>query len=105
MDTFSIYFDFVSVVVNHRTCYKDEKCWKIPEHMVTCGDLNGHFGKTWSGFEGLHGGHGYGVRSPEGARILELCVAADLVITNKFFTKCDSQLLTFRSGNACSQID
>ena len=73
--------------------------------LLVCGDLNGHVGKTSSGFEGLHGGHGYGVRNPEGTRILELCVAADLVITNTFFTKCDSQLLTFRSGNACSQTD
>ena len=73
--------------------------------LIVCGDLNGHVGKISSGFEGLHGGHGYGVRNPEGTRILELCVAADLVITNTFFTKCDSQLLTFRSGNACSQID
>ena len=75
------------------------------EMLLVCGDLNGHVGKTSSGFEGLHGGHGYGVRNPEGTRILELCVAADLVITNTFFTKCDSQLLNFRSGNACSQTD
>ena len=40
-----------------------------------------------------------------GTRILELCAAADLVITNTYFSKCDNQLLTFRSGNACSQID
>ena len=47
--------------------------------LLVCGDLNGHVGKTSSGFEGLHGGHGYGVRNPEGARIIELCVAADLL--------------------------
>ena len=75
------------------------------EMLLVCGDLNGHVGKTSSGFEGLHGGLGYGVRNPEGTRILELCAAADLVITNTYFTKCDSQLLTFHSGNACSQTD
>ena len=75
------------------------------EMLLVCGDLNGHVGKMSSGFEDLHGGHGYGVRNPEAARILELCVAADLVIANTFFTMCDCQLLTFRSGNACSQID
>ena len=73
--------------------------------MLVCGDLNGRVGKTSSGFEGLHGGHDYGVRNPEGTRILELCAATDLVITNTYFAKCDSQLLTFRFGNACSQID
>ena len=73
------------------------------EMLLVCCDLNGHVGKDSSGLEGLHGRHGYGARNPDGTRILELCVAADLVITNTFFTKCDSQLLTFRSGNACSQ--
>ena len=75
------------------------------EMLLVCGDLNGHVGKTSSGFEGVHGGHGCGVRNQEGTRILELCAAADLVITNTYFTKRDSQLLTFRSGNAYSQID
>ena len=70
--------------------------------LLVCGDLNGHVGKTSGDFEDLHGGYGYGVRNPEVTRILELCAAADLVITNTYFTKCDSQLLTFHSGNACS---
>ena len=52
------------------------------EMLLVCGDLNGHVGKTSSGFEGVHGGHGCGVRNPEGTRILELCAAADLVIPN-----------------------
>ena len=42
------------------------------EMLLVCGDLNGHVGKTSSGFEGLHGGHGYGVRNAEGTRMLEL---------------------------------
>ena len=51
-------------------------------------------------------GHGYGERNPEGTRILELCTAADLILTNTHFTKkmmlC---LITYRSGNSSSQID
>ena len=35
----------------------------------------------------------------------ELCAAADLVISNTYFTKYDSQLLSFCSVNVCSQID
>ena len=31
------------------------------EMLIVCGDLNGHVGETSRGFEGLHGGHGYGV--------------------------------------------
>ena len=75
------------------------------EILLVCGDLNGHVGKTSSGFEGIHGGHGYGIRNSEGTRVLELYAAADLVITNTYFTKCDSHLLTYRCGNACSQVD
>ena len=73
--------------------------------LIVCGDLNGHVGKTSDGFEGIHGGKGFGVRNSEGTRILELCAAADLVVTNTLFTKPDNHLVTYRSGKACSQID
>ena len=75
------------------------------EMLIVCGDLNGHVGKTSDGFEGIHGGQGFGVRNSEGTRILELCAAADLVITNTLFTKPNNHLVTFRSGKVCSQID
>ena len=51
------------------------------------------------------GGHGYGIRNSEGTRVFKLCAAADLVTTNTYFIKCDSHLLTYSSGNACSKID
>ena len=53
----------------------------------------------------MHGVYGYGITNLEGTKAYELCAAADLVITNTYFTKCDSQLSTYRSGNGCSQID
>ena len=34
--------------------------------LLACGDLNGHVEKTSSGFEGILGGHGYGIRNSEG---------------------------------------
>ena len=73
--------------------------------LIVCGDLNGHVGKTSDGFEGIHGGRGFGVCNPEGTRILDLCAAAGLVVTNTHFTKLDSRLVTYRSGNSCLQID
>ena len=73
--------------------------------LLVCSYLNDHVRKTSVGFEGIHGGHAYGVRNSESTRVLELCAAADLVITNTYFTKFNSQLLTYRSGNSCSQID
>ena len=64
------------------------------EMLLVCGELNGHVGKTSSLFDDVHGGHGYGIKNSEGTRIRKLCAAADLVITNTYFIKCDSQLLT-----------
>ena len=75
------------------------------ETLVVAGDLNGHVGRTSNGFDGLHGGHGFGTRNPDGTRILDMCAAADLVITNTFFCKSDSRLVTYRSGANQSQVD
>ena len=63
--------------------------------LLVCSDLNGHVGKISSRSDGINDGHGYGIRNSEGTRVLKLCAAADLVITNKYFTKCDCQLLTY----------
>ena len=35
------------------------------ETLLVCGDINGHIGKLANGFEGVHGGHGYGERNTE----------------------------------------
>ena len=58
-----------------------------------------------SGFRGIHGGYGYGIRNSHGTSVLEFCFAADPVITNTYFIKCDSHLLSYCSGNAYAQID
>ena len=73
--------------------------------LLVCSGQNGHVRKISSGFEGTLTGYGFGIRNSEGTRVLELCAAADLVITNTYFIKCDSHLLSYHSGNACSQID
>ena len=39
--------------------------------VVLGGDLNGHVGQKSEGYEGVHGGFGYGVRNVEGEKILE----------------------------------
>ena len=75
------------------------------EFLAVCGDLNGHVGKATCGFDGVHGNCGYGERNPEGITILDLCTAADLAVTNTFFTKSDSRLITYHSGTAQSQVD
>ena len=57
------------------------------EMLLRCGYLNGHIWKLRVGLkvymEGL-------VNESNGTRVLELCAATDLVITNTYFTKSDS---------------
>ena len=71
---------------------------KIPpsEVLIPGGDWNGHVGSTADGFEGVHGGFGYGVRNSDGDRILEFALAHDLIIGNTLFMKRDNHLITYK---------
>ncbi len=73
--------------------------------VIIAGDLNGHVGKASEGYEGIHGGRGYGTRDTEGERILELASATDMVVANTMFDKRDSKLITYVSGDVSTQID
>jgi hypothetical protein len=42
----------------------------IGERLFIGGDLNGHVGTSNTGFEGVHGGFGYGCRNQEGEDVL-----------------------------------
>ena len=75
------------------------------EMLVLGGDFNGHVGKHSAGFEGVLGGSGYGMKNQDGLRILDFCVANKLAITNTFFHKNKSRLITFSSGGNHTQID
>ena len=73
--------------------------------MSVCGDFNGHVGKSPESFNVVHGGYGFGSRNGDGIRILDLCAAANLGITNTYFMKPNSHLVTYLSGNSCTQAD
>ena len=73
--------------------------------FVILADLNGHVGSEAMGYEGIHGGWGYGTRNAEGERILEFALAMNMVICNTAFKKRESHLVTYRSGGSSSQID
>jgi hypothetical protein len=77
----------------------------VSEKLFIGGDLNGHVGSTRVGFDGVHGGFGYGSRNQEGEDILNFALAYDLFIANSLFRKRVSHLVTFSSGQHCSQID
>ena len=64
------------------------------DNLLVGGDFNGHVGKNADSYEGTHGGCGYGLRNNEGERILELRLAMNMVVTNSFFMKRDSRLIT-----------
>ena len=82
---------------------------RIPrsELLIPCGDWNGHVGHAGTEYREVHGGMGYGRSEPdvEGERILEYALAFDLLLGNTCFKKRDSHLITYKSGNAATQID
>ena len=75
------------------------------EMVILGGDLNGHVGAESLGFEGVHGGHGFGTRNREGERILEFGDALDMIVCNTMFIKDMNKLITYTSGGDRSQID
>jgi hypothetical protein len=77
----------------------------ISEKLFIGGDLNGHVGSTRVGFIGVNRGFGYGSRNQEGEGILNFALAYDLIVANTLFRKRVSHLVTFSSGQHCSQIN
>nr|GEV63277.1 craniofacial development protein 2-like [Tanacetum cinerariifolium] len=56
-----------------RECPADER-------LIIGGDSNGHIGAASDGYEGVHGGFGFGDRNKEGRTILEFATAHDMVV-------------------------
>ena len=75
------------------------------EILFVCRDFIGHIGKNADGYEGVHGGRGFGRRNEESERILELAVAHNLDVPNSLFIKRESHLPTYQSGKNQSHID
>jgi len=76
--------------------------WNEVFHLVSCipqneivvlaGDVNGHVGSSNVGYDGKHGGFGYGDWNADGSRILDFANGLNLVICNTLFMKQESQL-------------
>ena len=75
------------------------------EVVMIGGDFNGHVGRNADGYEGVHGGHGFGTRNREGERLLEFADGADLIVCNTHFQKADSKLITYSSGGYSTTVD
>ena len=70
---------------------------KLKERYVVLGDMNGHVGRDVAGYEGVHGGKGFGDQNAEGEAILEFAMCFGLV-ANTFFMKEMHKLVTYESG-------
>jgi hypothetical protein len=78
------------------------------EFVMLLGDLNGHVGANAEGYEGVHGGFGYGVWNEEGCRVLELGDAHSMVVGNIIYKRATARLVTYYihiTGENMSMID
>ena len=77
---------------------------KLKRMYVVLGDMNRHVARDVDGFEGVHGGNGFGDRIAHGEAILDFATCFDLV-ANTFFTKETQKLVTYESGWVTSVVD
>jgi len=92
-----------------------ESFWNELFHLVSCipqnemvmlaGDMNGCVGSSNVGYDGTHGGFGYGDRNADGSRILEFADGLKLVICKTLFMKQESQLVTYAADPVKSTVD
>lgn len=117
VETNGVNVHFVSAYFPQTGCRADEKdnfrqCFldflqTIPnqETVIVGTDGNAHVGAKAHSFTQAHGGHGYGEINDDGTEFLLMCEALNLTITNTWFRKRDSHLVTYASGKNSSQID
>jgi len=67
--------------------------------------MNGHVGSSNVGYDGTHGGFGYGSRNADCSRILEFADGLNLVICNTLFTKQEAKLVTYVAGPVKNTVD
>jgi len=75
------------------------------EMVVLAEDMNGHVESSNVGYDGKHGGFGYGARNADFSRILEFADGLNLVICNTLFMKQESKLVTYVAGPVKSMVD
>ena len=75
----------------------------VGERLLICGDMNGHVGAEVDGFEGVHGGYGFGRRNVDGEMLLEFADALDLAIVNAWFKKEVRKMITYET-KACKTV-
>ena len=67
--------------------------------------MNGYIGAMRVGYEEVVGCFGYGVHNREGMAILDFCRNQNLVVLNTLFKKDRQKYITYKSGDAETQLD
>ena len=62
--------------------------------VIIGGNLNGHNVKDIHGYDGVHGGYGFGVRNTDGEHVLEMGAALNMVVCKTWFKERDSRIIT-----------
>ena len=62
-------------------------------------------GKDVEGFDGVHGGMGFGSRNVEGEMLLEFADVCNLAVANTWFKKDIGRLITYESGDSRTVVD
>ena len=62
------------------------------ELIVVGVDLNGYVGTNVDGYDGVHGGYGFGERNADGEQILEFCDAMQLYCYEHLFQETEKQI-------------
>ena len=107
LNVFSVYAPHSGRRDEEKECFWNEvfhlvSCIPQNEMVVFAGDMNGHVGSSNDGYDGTHGGFGYGSRNADGSRILEF---ADGLNCNTLFTKQEAKLVTYVAGPVKSTVD
>ena len=110
LNVFTVYAPHSGRPDEEKECFSNEvfhlvSCIPQNEMVVFAGDMNGHVGSSNAGYEGTHGGFGYGSRNADGSRILEFADGLNLVICNTPFTKQEAKLVTYAAGPVKSTVD
>ena len=72
---------------------------------LICGDMNGHVRGEVDGFEGVHGGYGFGRQNVDGEMLLEFADALDFAIVNTWFKKEVRKMITYETKACKTFID
>jgi hypothetical protein len=103
-----VYAPQVGRIQEEKEAYYDELydfVGKVKVKFIVLGDFNGHVGSKNEGYEGIHGGNGFGDRNDEGEALLEFAMSFDLMVANTLFMKEPAKLVTYESGPVKTVVD